>query len=235
MKHATEHAKKLASLLKPLPSPQPLPLEGDSPLARLVMGFLQWNASERAAHAAFKKILAVMVDYNDLRVSRPSDIVALLGPRYPQVEERAARLRDTLQAIYVREHATSLESLRTRSAREARAYLESLPGITPYVVAYTLLWGLEHPALPVDDRLLELLKGKGVLEPDASVSDAAAFLERQVKNEEMRKVHLALQHWADHQEAGTGAGRKAAPAKSRASAPPKRRKTSSASKAKKKR
>lgn len=206
MKNATEHARHLAALLKRLPAPQPPPLEDDSPLARLIVGFLQWNASQRAAHAAFRKILAAMVDYNDLRVSRPSDIVSLLGPRYPLAEERAARLRDTLQAIYVREHATSLDALRGRSAKDLRQYLESLPGITPFVVAYTLLWGFQQPALPVDDRLAELLTARRIVEPQASRAEVQAFLERHVKHDDMLRAYLALAHWADHQS--TAAPRK---------------------------
>ena len=44
---------------------------------------------------------------NDLRVSHPQEVVGLLGPRYPRVEERAARLHEALQEIFIREHAVS--------------------------------------------------------------------------------------------------------------------------------
>jgi len=147
-----------------------------------------------------------MVDYNDLRVSRPTDIAAFLGPRYPQVEERAARLRDTLQAIYVREHATSLEPLQGRPGKELRNYLESLPGITPYVTAYTLLWGFKQPAMPVDERLVELLKPLDIAEDGSTCDTVASFLERSVKHEDIREAHLKLQNWADQQAAAPTAG-----------------------------
>lgn len=201
MKNAANYARKLHTLLKKItPSGGFEPLPAIDPTTRLVIGFLQWNATTRQAHAALQRLSGDVVDNNDLRVTHPAEIAGILGPRYPQATERAARLRDALQAVYQREHATSLEGLAGKAKKDVRAYLDSLPGIVPYVSAYVMLTGFGGHAVPLDGRLLELLRGQEVVEPSASLEEAAGFLERHIKAEDALAAHLALQAWADDPE-----------------------------------
>ncbi len=198
MKNAANYARKLRTLLrKIMPSGGFEPLPTVDPATRLVIGFLQWNATTRQAHAALQRLMGGVVDNNDLRVTHPAEIAGILGPRYPLATERAARLRDALQAVYQREHATSLDGLTGKAKKDVRAYLDSLPGIVPYVSAYVMLVGFGGHAMPLDDRLLELLREQGVVEPSASLEEVAGFLERHIKAEEALVTHLALQAWAD--------------------------------------
>lgn len=200
MKNAATYVKKLNSLLKKItPSSEIDPPPTIDPTLRLVIGFLQWNATTRQAEIALERVMAEVVDTNDLRVTHPAELAEILGPRYPQVEERAARLRDALQAVYRREHATSLEGLVGQAKKEVRTYLDSLPGIVPYVTGYVMLVGFGGHAVPVDDRLLELLRDEGVVEPDATLEEVVGFLERHIKADDALQTHLALQAWADEE------------------------------------
>jgi len=198
VKNATAYAKKLATLLRKIkPKSSSQPPDDVDPITRLVIGFLQWNATARSAAIAHGKLMAELVDNNDLRVSYVDEVVALIGPRYPQAFERAARLRDAMNVIYEREHATSLDALRDRAKKDIRTYLDTLPGITPYVVAHVLLVAFGGHAIPVDDKLALCLKAQQVVDDTATVEQITAFLERHVKAEDAMQTHLALQAWAD--------------------------------------
>ena len=72
---------------------------GDGPVAVLVMSFLMWQATSVKAAAAFDRLSDATVDFNDLRVTLPHEIVDLIGPRYPMALERAERLRTVLRDV----------------------------------------------------------------------------------------------------------------------------------------
>jgi len=192
------HAKQFAALVKEWKrkfksTPQPQ----HDPITQLIMGFLEWNATRKLAEQGYEKLMSVMVDTNDLRVSHSHELAAILGPDYPQVEQRTTRLREALQDIYLREHAVSLDSLADRPKKEVRAYLESLGGIPQYVAAQVLLLCFGGHAIPVDDKMAALLVEEGAVPAGGSVHDIAAFLERQVKAGEAVALHHLMRAWAD--------------------------------------
>ena len=198
MKNTSTFARKFASLYRRVRTTHAAePAEPASSIIQLVIAFLEWNASRRAAETACQRLMSKMVDINELRVSHPHEVTALLGPRYPQVEERTERMLEALQEIFKREQAVTLDMLATRSKKEVRAYLDSLPGVPPYVAAQVTLVCFEGHAVPVDDHLAELLRGGEVVEPEATVEQIESFLERQVRAEKAPEAHAVLRAWVD--------------------------------------
>lgn len=169
------------------------------PIAELVISFLTWNATSRQADTAYGKIMAQVVDLNELRVSHVNEVIDLIGVRYPDVQHRVIRLLQSMMEIFDREHDYKMGSLGSRSKREQREYLDALPGIPPYVAARVALLSFGVHAMPVDDRLLTLLVKAGVFESGTSPADAESWLTRQVKANESLEAFLALQEWADSQ------------------------------------
>lgn len=197
MKNESAYTKKFAALLKKVKDAhQPAEVSKHDPVEHLVIAFLQWNSSRKLAEAAFTKLMAPMVDSNDLRVSHPHEIVNLIGEDYPRAAERAARLHESLQEVYNREHGVSLDSLSAQGKKQAKTYLESLPGIVSYVVSRISLLSLGAHAVPVDDLLRDKLVTEEAVEPDATVEEISAFIERQIKSGEALAVHLALDEWS---------------------------------------
>jgi endonuclease III len=198
VKTDTTHAKQFSALVRELKRKfKPEAPAGQDPVARLIVSFLEWNASTRQALDAYAKLMAHMVDCNDLRVSHSHELIALLGSDYPQVEHRTTRLRESMQDIYVREHAVSLSSLADRPKKEVRAYLDSLCGIPQYVAAQVTLLCFGGHAIPIDDKMASLLIEEGAVPAGASVHEIAGFLERQVKASDGVQVHLLMRAWAD--------------------------------------
>lgn len=213
-------AKLLQALLKKLTNrygeQQPEPLtagldEGVDPLLNLfVYSFLLWDASTGQARAALKRIRETFVDYNELRIAFADEIAAAFGERYPRGYERALRLRSSLHDIFRREHSLSLHSLNELSKREARAYLDSIDGTPAYVSARVLLLGLGGHAIPVDQRIADLLAAEAVLSDDVTDADSAAsWLERQIRAGEATPIALVLQAWSDDQGAAPRRDRRA--------------------------
>ena len=169
------------------------------PIAELVFSFLMWNATAKQADTAFGKIMAQVVDLNELRVSLTNEIIDMIGVRYPDANHRVIRMLQSMMEIFDREHDYKMGSLPARSKREQREYLDTLPGMTPFVAARVSLLSFGAHAMPVDDRLLTLLIKAGVFEPETTPADAESWLIRQVKAGDAMEAYLALQEWADGQ------------------------------------
>jgi len=198
LKNEKAYVKKFTALMKRvggLGSDEVGP-KGDA-VSQMVVGFLQWNATVKQAQGAYKRMMDTLVDLNELRVSHPHEIVEMSGVRYPLAKERAKRLNRALQEVYLREHCVSLTGLSNKTKKQARQYLDSLPGMVPYVAAQVMLLCFSGHAVPVDDVMLSGLKEERVVNPEATVEEVEAFLSRQIKASNAVQSHGALKAWSD--------------------------------------
>ena len=198
MKGSAEYARRLNTLLRKIRSAHASdPYEADDPIGQLIYAFLHWNVPRRSADAAMSRIRQQTVDHNDLRVSHTHEIVLLLGERYPAGHERATRMREALHEIFNRQHTLSLHKLIGKPKKEVRHYLEQLPGMAPFVAAHVSLVVFSGHAVPVDDRLCDLLRAEEVVNPDLSLAQVTGFLERNVRADDAAETHAALTAWVD--------------------------------------
>ena len=163
----------------------------------LVESFMMADATDDQGTAAFDKLMRGSVDVNDLRAMLVKEQVGLIGVRYPLAWDRCVLMRRTLMDIYKREHKVNLERLRNLPKREAKAYIEGLAGITPFVAARTLLLGLNIHGVPVDQATVDVLTEAEVLSEVADPVDVAALLGRHVLAEDALEAHAALRKATD--------------------------------------
>lgn len=225
MNDGTAYAKRVreefARLRKLHDHPQVGP--ADDPVRRLAVAVLGEAAGEAAAQKAVDRLLEQMAGWNELRVSTPEEIEAILGDSIPDVRERARRLTDALNAIFYREHKVSLDRLKDLGRREARQYLEKLDGVDEYVVASVQLWSLGGHAIPVSDGLLESLRRHDLVHPKATRAEVQSFLERHVSAAEAREFCILINHLkGGRRPAGGKPASEAAEKKARTSSRPKR-------------
>jgi endonuclease III len=173
-----------------------------SPLEEFIFSFLLWESSTNRAEYALKRLIDAMADLNELRVTNPTTIAAILGKTYPLAEERAERLTVAMDDVFRREHTIELDGILQQPKRDGRKYVESLDGITPYIAARITLCVLGGHAVPVDERTLKRLIESGVVEEDTLADRASAKLERAIKASDGLRAHTLLQAWA---EDGSGA------------------------------
>jgi hypothetical protein len=191
-----------------------------------------WESSTPAADAAYEQLMESVVDFNELRVCLPHELVAAIGPRYPRALERCQRLKAVLNDLYRREHAVTFERLSSGGKREVRKYIESLEGMVPYVATRLLLLCFEMHGVPLDEQLRALLIQEGAADPSVEVPELSPWLSRHVKSGRGASAHAALQQWVDDVNAriesgGAGPRRRTRPRRKST------RRTSSAQRAKK--
>lgn len=198
MSNSSSCAKNLSSLLKKIGTVEaPDFPDADDPVSVLVLSFLMWETTTSKAIAAYEQIKENMVDFNDLRVCMPHEVVETIGKRYALALDRCERLRATLRHIYLREHVVSLDSLKGQGKREIKKYIETLDGVMPYAAARIQLVGFNTHGIPVDEQLKNLLIAHGAAEESLSLTDLSSWLNRQIKAEKSLEAHYALQSWAD--------------------------------------
>jgi hypothetical protein len=198
VKNAADCSKQFTRLLKALGhvSPPSLP-DGDDPIAVMVMSFLMWDSTTDKALAAYERIRSAAVDFNELRVCLSNEVVEILGPRYPNVIERADRLRAALHDLFLREHKVSFEPLKAQGKRDAKKYIETLDGMVPYVASRLELICFDAHTVPADAQLCTALASEGAADADTSPADMISWLSRQVKSGDALATHQALQSWVD--------------------------------------
>lgn len=196
--NAAANAKKLTALLKKLGTVSPPEMPGvNDPVGVLVISTLMWESTTEKAITAYNRLMEQVVDFNDLRVCMPEEIVSVIGARYPKAQERSERLRAMLRNIYLREHAVSMDRLADGGKREAKKYVESLEGIVPYVASRVLLVSFDSHNIPVDEQLRAAMIEADICDESIDVNELANWLSSQIKAGEGVNVHYALQQWVD--------------------------------------
>lgn len=110
--------------------------------------------------------------------------------------KRVSLITTCLNMIFEKEHTLSLDRLKTLSKRDARQFVKDMPDMHPFVEAYTMLFGFDAHAVPVDDSILAYLKDQEVLESTATLEEAQKFLEHAVKSEEHYDLYSAARRVA---------------------------------------
>ena len=141
------------------------------------------------------------VDLNELRVATELEVIEIIGPKYPAIELRALMFREILNAIFEKEHTLSFERIKTLGKKDARAALREMPDMTPFVEAYTLMFGLDSAAAPIDQWMLDLLTEAEAVEPGTSIEEAQKFVESHLKSEELYDFYALVRRAAGAKKA----------------------------------
>jgi endonuclease III len=202
VKNGVADVAKLMKLVKKVGGKDPVPSAGPSsdgsdPIEVLIYSFLLWEATAKQADDAMAKIRDSIVDFNDLRVFLPNEIVTLIGARYPLALERAQRMKTSLHSIYLGQHVVSLDHLASAGKREAKALVEALEGIPPYVSARVLQRCFDVHVIPVDDRLVDLLIEAKVLSEIVDSGDLSSWMSRQVKSVDGHAFEATIRSFVD--------------------------------------
>ncbi len=166
-------------------------------LSELLLGCLTAQMTESKGRTALGKLRSNFVDYNELRVTRPAEVIEILGKGYGQARESIEQVIVLLRSIYDEQDHLDLEHLKSMGKREAKGFLEQLEGMTPYVLSRVMLRGLEGHAIPLHKQMLEMLRSEEVVEATADEATVQGFLERQISAKKAIKVYALLRRYAD--------------------------------------
>ena len=166
--------------------------------AELILACLSEYNPENKARAALNKLRSHFVDFNELRVSRSTEVVEVIGKNYQEAQPTAERILKVLRQAFTKMNSMDLESMHQMGKREAKTFFESLEGVTPYIVSRVMMRGLDGHAFPVHEPMLKMLRAEEVVNSKAEANEVQGFLERQITSARIHKVYALLRRHADH-------------------------------------
>jgi hypothetical protein len=196
MKNSKDYSKKIQKLHSSLSRkyPKAQKVTHDDPTDAIVYGIICSRLAEKVTGTAIKKFSDYFIDLNDLRVSRIEEIVEMLGEDTPVAREVASTITTVLRAIFNEYHKVSLEGLKKAGKRPAKQILEKLEGTNRFVVDYCMLTSLQGHAVPLTDGMIEYLKDKGFVYPDATAQEIGGFLAKQISAKKGYEFYAVLRH-----------------------------------------
>ena len=146
------------------------------PLSELISSLLSHRTRNADSGRAFKALRARYPDWRALMEAPPEDVEETIqGVTWP--EQKAPRLQAVLRAIEERHGGLSLDFLKDMPVEEARAWLESIPGIGPKTSAAVLSFStLRKAALPVDSHHHRVAARTGLIAQSVAVGPSHAVL-----------------------------------------------------------
>ncbi len=199
MRKSREYAQRLQRLYRGLKRVHAKiePVIHDDPVDALIYGVVSERMSASAAEAAMKAIRRTFVSWNDLRVSRPEEIVEALGHDTAAGRDTASVLTAALRAVFDVHHTVSLEALKKLGKRPARQAIEKL-GISRFTANYCMLTSMEAHAIPLTEPMLGYLKHHKVVDAQADMEDIEGFLTRQVPAKKAYEFYALLREECEH-------------------------------------
>ena len=160
----------------------PIPFFSSSdPMRHLVGSLLSHRTKNADTKRAFEQLVARFPTWEAVRDAPTAEVEsAIAAATWPEM--KAPRIQQVLREISARRGGMlSLDFLAAMSVREARDWLESLPGVGPKTSASVLLYSrLRMPALPVDSHHHRVAQRLGLIPRSMAVGPAHRALEAQL-------------------------------------------------------
>ena len=182
MKNSKNYSKKILSLHRTLRRKHPKVQEvrEEKVTDAIICAIVGSELSEKAAITAVKRLADHFVDWNDLRVSQPEEIVDAMHKDTRATRNVASTLVQVLNSIFNQHHSVDLAALKKTGKRPARQAIEKIDGISRFVVDYCMLTSLHGHAIPLTEKMLEYLMSKELVDPNADEQQVGGFLAKQI-------------------------------------------------------
>ncbi len=160
-------------------------------MTELVLTLLSQNTSDRNSGRAFARLLERYPTWNGVLAAETRDIedAIAIGGLAPT---KAPRLKALVAEVAARRGGFDLSHLAELPLDEAKAWLQTLPGVGPKTAACVLMFALGRPALPVDTHVHRVAKRLGLIPPTMPAAQAHAALEAMTPPELTYAFHIAL-------------------------------------------
>lgn len=149
-------------------------------LSELISALLSHRTKNADSHRAYQQLVAAFPTWEQVRDAPTAAVEAALRPcTWP--EQKAPRIQAVLREITARcgsEAPCALDFLAQMPVAEARAWLETIPGVGRKTSAATLLFStLRIPAMPVDSHHHRVAQRLGLIGPKVGEAASHALLE----------------------------------------------------------
>lgn len=152
---------KLHTLLKKRYKPQQAS-PGRSLFDIFLYACLLEDASQDAADEGIAKLEQDYFDWNEVRVTTVSELSEVLS-HLPASLESASRLKKNLHALFEKYFKFDIEVLKKENLGKTVKEFEEFPGMTPFVLSYTIQHGLGGHAIPINSAGFDIFYFCGII------------------------------------------------------------------------
>ena len=152
----------------------------EEPVDAVVFAVLSEHTTSQQAQTAFKRLKEYFIDLNDLRVSRPEEIVEAAGSDTGIGSEDALRVISVLKAIFDKYNLMTLADIKRQGKKQIRETISRFPGMSDFVADYTMLTAFEAHAVPLTENMVENLRSKKIVPPETAAEQLSLMLARHI-------------------------------------------------------
>ena len=161
------------------------------PMEELVSCILSQHTADANSFPAFTRLRETYPDWQDV-VDAGQEELADVIRKAGLANQKAKSIIRALTEIHERTGSYSLDLLRGMDMPEARAWLESLPGVGPKTASIVLCFSFGMGAIPVDTHVFRVSKRLGIVPDNSDEKKAHDQLLEIVAPEDAFRYHTAL-------------------------------------------
>ena len=159
---------------------KPLPAQPARPLLEHVLyGSLLEDSPSELADEGIAKCEQEFFDWNEVRVTTVTELSQVMS-RLPEPMKAARRLKSNLQAIFEEFYTFDLDHLKKENLGKAVAKFEKMPGMTPFVLSYTVQHGLGGHSIPIDYSAMVIMLSTEITTQPEAMAGKVPGLERAI-------------------------------------------------------
>ncbi len=187
MKDARTYEKEIKKLIKAMPKTKPS-ASTDDPVKVMIESILAADAGRKQVSSAMAALTEEFVDFNELRVAQPKEIVECLGKDFPDGRRKAEMILSALHGVFEQQYSMSLEYARKMTKKELQRHMAEL-GLDDFASACMMINVFGGHAIPVDQSLVDCLVLHKSVHPESTISDVKCFLERIIPQKDAQSAH----------------------------------------------
>jgi endonuclease-3 len=163
-------------------------LDGTS---ELVWTILSQHTSDVNAGRAYEALVGRFPTWQQV-VDAPVDLLIEVIRRGGLAQQKAPRIQDVLRSIRERTGGYDISFLAEMPLAEAKAWLQSLPGVGPKTTGVVLAFALGMPAMAVDTHIHRVASRLALIGPKVTADEAHDVLEHAIAPERVFAFHVYL-------------------------------------------
>ena len=159
---------------------KPAPAQPTRPLLEHVLyASLLEDASFELADEGMAKCEQEFYDWNEVRVTTATELSQVLS-RLPEPVKAARRMKSNLQGIFEEFYTFDLDHLKKENLGKAVTKFERMPGMTPFVLSYTIQHGLGGHSIPIDYSAMVIMLSTQIATQPEAMAGKVPGLERAI-------------------------------------------------------
>jgi len=181
-----EIVRRLRKVHGPVHPPRDL-----DPLGELIFTILSQSTADANSYPAYQALTERFPNWEAVRKAPVASIAQTIR-RAGLSNQKAPRIKQILNEIYLERRRLSLDHLAEMTDAEAQTYLMSFAGVGPKTAACVLLFACARPVLPVDTHVHRLARRLALIGPRVGANQSHALLQAQVADRHVLDFHVLL-------------------------------------------